>query len=36
VNGTGISGSGGNGEVEDYLVRVCPVQACGVTGIVKN
>ena len=36
VNGTGIAGSGGNGEVEDYLVRVCPVQACGVTGIVKN
>jgi hypothetical protein len=36
VNGTGISGSGGNGEVEDYLVRICPVQACGVTGIVKN
>ena len=36
VSGTGISGAGGNGEVEDYLVKICPAQACATTGVVKN
>jgi len=34
--GTGISDTGGSGEVEDYIVKICPAQACGVTGIIKN
>ena len=36
VSGTDISGAGGDGEVEDYLVRICPPLACGQTTSVKN
>lgn len=36
VSGTGISGDGGNGEVEDYRVTIGPPQACAVTTVVKN
>ena len=36
VTGTGISGTGGNGEVEDYIIKICPAQPCATTTTVKN
>lgn len=36
TSGTGISGTGGNGEVEDYVVKICPAQPCASTTSVKN
>ena len=36
TSGTGISGAGGNGEVEDYVVKICPAQPCASTTSVKN